>query len=273
MLEKFKDWLLINGSAWLTTRNYIGRMEQVLAKLPEEKFSADTLTAFLREVQIEHSVSTVNGYICALTAYLKFTKKEIILPKFLKGTKTLPQSIDELQLEQILNVLSQVLKRDYLKFRALLYMLFYTGIRIGEIDNLHRKDFNLDEQSAKILVTKTREERIVVYIVKVKDALKEYFNSEEEVENAFNINSNAVQQRFKDFKQYFPNLDLHPHVLRHSFAVYCLRNGVDVLTVSKLMGHKNIQTTERYLALTPSQFQEIYFNKLDNKEGKIGKKS
>jgi len=268
MLERYKDWLLINGNAWLTTRNYISRMEKVLSQIPEEKFNEETLTVFLRELQKDNSVSTVNGYLCALISYCKFIKRDIVLPKFLKGTKTLPQSIDEKQLDNIIDVLSQVLHRDFLKFKALFYTLFYTGIRIGEIDTLHRKDFDLEKKTAKILVSKTREERIVVYTEKTKDALKEYFDSEEEQENAFNINSNAVQQRLKDFKHYFPEINLHAHTFRHSFAVHCLRLGVDVLTVSKLMGHKNIQTTERYLALTPTQFQEIYFNKVDNGERK-----
>jgi integrase len=261
--EKFKDHLLISGNAFLTARNYISRIEQVLLKVKEEDFSEVTLTNFLRELQKENSVSTVNGYLNALTAYLKFIKKEIPLPKYLKDVKTLPQSFDEKQLEKLINLLGQICSRDYLKLKAVFYFLFYTGIRIGELDNLHRKDIDMEKKLAKIFVSKTKEERIVVFTEKTKDALKELFDSEEEETNAFNINANAVQQRLKEFKKYCPEINLHAHTFRHSFAVNCLTKGVDVLTVSKLMGHKNIQTTERYLRLTDTQFQNIYKEKVD----------
>jgi site-specific recombinase XerD len=127
----------------------------------------------------------------------------------------------------------------------------------------------MEKKTAKIFVSKTKEERMIVYTEKTKDALKEYFDSEEETENAFNINSNAVQQRFKDFKKYFPDINFHAHTFRHSFAVNCLRKGVDLLTVSRLLGHRNTTTTERYLGLTVTQFQEIYRNKVDNMEKKV----
>ena len=269
MLEKFKDYLLINGNAWLTATNYISRITKVLSVVKEEDFSEETLANFLRELQKENSVSTVNGYLYALTAYLRFLKTDISLPKVLKLTKTLPESIDELQLEKFIDTLSQVLHRDFLKLKALILFLFYSGIRIGEIDTLKRTHFDLDKKTVKIFVSKTKEERIVVYTEKTKDALKEYFNSEEEGETAFNINSNAVQQRFKDFKKYFPDINFHAHTFRHSFAVNCLRKGVDLLTVSRLLGHKDTKTTERYLGLTTTQFQEIYRNKVDNIEKKI----
>jgi len=267
--EKFKDHLLINGNAFLTARNYISRIERVLSKVKEEDFSEVTLTNFLRELQKENSISTVNGYLNALTAYLKFIKKEIPLPKYLKDVRTLPKSIDENQLEKIIDVLSQVLHRDFIKFKALFYFLFYSGIRIGEIDTLKRADFNFERKEAKIFVSKTKEERIIAFENKTKNALQSYFDSEEEVENAFNINSNAVQQRLKHFKKYFPDIDFHAHIFRHSFARYCLEVlGLDILTVSKLMGHSNITTTERYLRLTDTQFRDIYHRKADNKEEK-----
>ena len=263
MLEQFKDYLLINGNAWLTVTNYISRITKVLSIVKEEDFSEVTLAGFLRELQKKNSVSTVNGYLFALTAYLRFLKKDIKLPKVLKLTKTLPQSFDENQLDKIINILGQVCSRDYLKLKAVFYFLFYTGVRIGEINNLHRKDIDMEKKVAKIFVSKTKEERLVIFTEKTKDALKELFDSEEEETNAFNINANAIQQRLKEFKKYCPDINLHAHAFRHSFAVHCLTKGVDVLTVSKLMGHRNISTTERYLRLTDTQFQNIYKEKVD----------
>jgi site-specific recombinase XerD len=75
-MEKFKDWLLINGKSYLTARNYIGRINKVLSKIKEEDFSSETLTTFLRELQQQNnSAETVNAYHVALQTYLKFLKK------------------------------------------------------------------------------------------------------------------------------------------------------------------------------------------------------
>jgi integrase/recombinase XerC len=51
---------------------------------------------------------------------------------------------------------------------------------------------------------------------------------------------------------------IHPHLFRHSFAIGLLRNGVDILVVSKLLGHSNIQTTQRYLGLYTEELKEQY---------------
>jgi len=264
MLEKFKDYLLINGNAWLTATNYISRITKVLSVVKEENFTEETLANFLRELQKENAVSTVNGYLFALTAYLRFLKKDIKLPKVLKGTKTLPESINEVQLDKFIDTLSQVLHRDFLKFKALLLFLFYSGIRIGEMNTLKRNHFDFEKKTVKIFVSKTKEERIVRFTEEVKDALKDYFDSEEEAENAFNINSNAVQQRFKDFKKYLPDINLSAHTFRHSFIKYCVDKGVSPFKLMKMVGHRNIETTMRYFELNDEDIEKEYREKIDN---------
>jgi len=269
MLEKFKDYLLINGNAWLTATNYISRITKVLSVVKEENFTEETLAGFLRELQKENSVSTVNGYLFALRAYLRFLKREIKLPKVLKGIKKIPKSIDRGQLDKIINILSQVLHRDFPKFKALLLFLFYSGIRIGEIDILKRKHFDFEKKTAKIFVSKTKEERIIRFTEEVKDALKDYFESEEEVDNAFNINSNTVQQRFKDFKKYFPDINLHAHLFRHSFIKHCVDNDVRAVKLMKMVGHRNIETTMKYFELSDEDIEKEYREKIDNTEKKV----
>lgn len=265
MLDKYKDFLMINGHSWNTMNNYVLRMEKVLSSIKEEDFTQEKLTNYLIELKKNNSVSTVNGYNCAIRSYLSFLKKDIKLPKILKDVKTLPKSFDEKYFEEtIINTLSQVLSNDFIKFRALFYFLFYSGVRISEIDTLKREHFDLNNKTAKIFVSKTKEERMVIYTEKTKDYIKEYFESEPEDYNAFGITSNNVKQRIKGFKKYFPDFNLTAHSFRHSFAVNCLLKGVDLLTVSKLLGHSNITTTMRYLGLNNIQIQLIYKEKVDH---------
>lgn len=263
MISKFKDWLLVNGASYNTAQNYLYRMQILFAKVPEDTLSKDTIQAFLLSLHDKGSVSTINGYLNAIRSYLKYIKKDIELPTALKQPKTLPDSFDEKYLEDnIIPTISQICAEDYLKYRALFYFLFFAGIRISEINSLMRKDFDLKGRTAKIYMQKTRKERIVFYNEKTKSALEDYFNYEPEETNAFNTTALNVKQRIWKFKPNFPDINLHIHLFRHSFALNLLRKGVDLLSVSNLLGHSNINSTMRYLGLTTDQMQTIYNSKI-----------
>lgn len=268
-LQEFKNWLLLNGRAYNTAQNYTARIGQLLFSIKE--ITTENLSIFLRDLQTKQKASTVNAYLNAIRAYFKFLKiTDIEIPKKTKEVKTLPESFDEDYLEKILIPrLEQIIDKDYLKIKAICYFLFYTGIRIGEIDRLYRKNFDLENNKAKIIVSKTKEERIIFFTNKTKDIIKMYFDTEEETINAFNTKSNTIKVRFYRLKEYFPEINFHPHIFKHSFAVHCLRKGVDLLTVSKLLGHTNTRTTERYLKLTDAQFQTIYREKLEDKRSNL----
>src|SRR3972149_5221162 len=144
MLSKFKDYLLINGNSFNTAQNYVQRIEKLLREISIDNLSEDTINNYLRILQQKVSPSTFNGYIFAFKAFLIFLKKDIILPKVSRPIQTLPESFDEKYFEEeIIPTLEQITKTDFLKFRAIFYFLFYSGIRIGEINKIKRDDFDL----------------------------------------------------------------------------------------------------------------------------------
>ena len=256
---KYKDWLLLSGKSVRTVQNYIWRIERVLIVIPEAELSQDRINAFLIELQKTAKAVTVNGYIWAIMSYLKFIKKDIVLPKSLKPPKLIPKYFDETYfLDKIIPLTEQIIGKDILKFKAIFYFLFYTGIRSGEIDTLKRSDIDLENRKAKIYVSKTKEEREVYFNEATKTMLQEYFDSEPEVDNAFNMTVNGLHVRTKDFKHHLSDIHFHLHLFRSSFAVHCLRSGMQILSVSKSLGHKNIQTTMKYLGITDSDRQKEY---------------
>lgn len=258
-MEKYKDWLLLNGQALHTIQNYIWRMERVLAVIPEAELSQDKINAFLIELQKTKKSSTVNAYIWSINSYLQFIKKDIVLPKSLKLPKLMPKYFDEDYFKnQIIPLVEQLISNDILKFEAIFYFLFYTGIRSGELDLIKRSDIDLENRKARIYTPKTKEERYVYFNEATKDMLKEYFDSEPEEDNAFNMNAHALKERTKDFKNHLSDINFHLHLFRSSFAVHCLRSGMQILSVSKSLGHKNIQTTMKYLGITDSDRQKEY---------------
>jgi len=149
-----------------------------------------------------------------------------------------------------------------LKVKAILYFMFYTGVRQSEMVPIQRKDIDLKACIAKIYEKKTKKERLAVFPPRITKILLDYFNYCPEGENAFNIGKHSITYIFKALKHFFPKIRLRPHLLRHSFATHLLRKGVDIAVVSKLLGHSNISTTERYLRLDISLIKEVYNNKI-----------
>jgi site-specific recombinase XerD len=136
--------------------------------------------------------------------------------------------------------------------------MFYTGLRLGEIISLHRKDFDFEKKEFKLFMSKTKKERIMFFTEKVEKALQEYFTSDPETLNAFNLSYNAVRYIVFKLAGEITDVHVHPHLFRHSFAISLLRNGVDISVVSKLLGHSNITTTQRYLGLYTEELKEEY---------------
>lgn len=264
MLYKFKDWLMVNGHSYNTINNYVGRIDKFLANVSVENINEQDISAFLLKLKQENnSNSTINGYRNAIAVFLKFLKKDIALPHNLPIEQKLPESFTE---EYFLKTIIPTIENydpNPVKTKAILYFLFYSGIRIGEINFLKRKDFNLEKKNVKVFIPKTKEERMVCFTQKTAELISSYFETEAEDENAFNICSQKLQNMFFAQKEWFPEINWHAHLLRHAYATNLLEKGVDLWTVSKLLGHRDINSTMRYLGLNNSQIQKIYDDKID----------
>jgi integrase/recombinase XerD len=241
-------------------------MTKFLLKYKIEDISEETVSSFLMELRNQKkSFSTINGYRSTIQEFCKFLKKtDIQIPTYLKIDKKLPDSFTE---EYFLNTIIPIIEgKNGLKLKTICYFLFYSGIRISEIDTLKRKDFDLNNCTAKIYVPKTKEERIIFYTQSTKEIIEEYFDSEPEDFNAFGITSSSVKKAFDRLKKYFPDIKFRCHLFRHAFATISLQRGMDLVTVSQLLGHKNIQTTERYIGLNIAQKLQIYKDKWEIKK-------
>lgn len=266
-MTQFKDWLLINGKSYNTALNYLARIKRVL-EFTKNNLTTETISNFLRDMQTKNKPSTINSYLNAIKSYLLFiNKSDIILPKKLKEPKYLPQNFDEKYLEErVIPALLFTDKRNALKYKAIFYFLFYSGIRVGEIDNIKRADFNLDKNEVRVYIPKTKEERIVLYTEKAKKAIQEYFDYEPEETNAFNTTSAMIKQKCYRMKKYLPEINFHPHIFRHSFAIFVLKKGIDIGTLKTLMGHHSIASTTRYSELNNTQIKEIWDKKVEGKK-------
>lgn len=169
---------------------------------------------------------------------------------------------------------SLVARDRALRDRAILEVLYGCGVRVSELTGL---DFsNIDSSEQTICVYgKRRKERIVPYGRKAHAALEEYWPARERMLNRaksgarnkavfVNPSGGRLTKRmvFNIVKKYArlltPNLDLHPHALRHAFATHLLADGADLRAIQELLGHASLSTTQRYTHATIEQLMNVY---------------
>ncbi|MEO0275035.1 MAG: tyrosine-type recombinase/integrase, partial [candidate division WOR-3 bacterium] len=156
-------------------------------------------------------------------------------------------------------------KRD----KAIIELLYSSGLRASELVDLKWSQFNEKEREIRVF-GKGRKERIVPVGEKALDALRVYreeiqrskLNSEEYI--FVNLRGkkltrralwDIVNQRFESLARVF---GVHPHALRHSFATHLLNHGADLRAIQELLGHKSLSTTSVYTNLPMKALLDIY---------------
>ena len=257
MIEKYKNWLLVNGASTLTITSYIGKLKTFLKAVKVSEITEEKIVSFLLKLQDEHKPSTINHYKAVIKSFLNFLKKDIKLPKDLVIDKKIPDSIsEEYFIKEVIPVVECIFINP-LKIKAIMYFMFYSGVRLGEIENLKREDIDLNSRTAKIF-GKRKKERMVVFNKPTSAILSSYFISEAETINAFNIRREGLRQVFRTSKEYFKNISFRPHLLRHSFATMLSNKGVNSTTLQRLMGHEDIKTTQKYIGANTKELKIVY---------------
>ena len=264
-LDEYKNWLILKGNSEKTIENYLCKVAKFLEFLKDKQINQKNVNEFFLDLKNKISDSSFNNYRMIIKSYLFFKQLKIAIPPKVKTKRKIPKTITLEYFEKEIIPTIQVLKKNSLQIKAILYFMFFTGIRVGEIDYLKREHINLTRCIAKIYGKKTKEEREVIFSDKTRDILEAYFSSEPETINAFNMTSKAIQKMFERLKSYFKkDINFNPHLLRHSFGRYMISKGIDSEELRKLMGHSDIKTTQIYLSSIGIEDIKKKYDKLIN---------
>ena len=163
-----------------------------------------------------------------------------------------------------------LVKRD----RAVLELLYASGLRVSELTGLNLADMDRKEQMLRVR-GKGNKERIVPYGGKAEQALEAYGPVREEIlrkagsrgdQQAVFLNHfgtrltpRSVARVLKKYARLVNvNWDLHPHSLRHAFATHLLADGADLRAIQELLGHSSLSTTQRYTHASIRQLLDVY---------------
>lgn len=230
----------------------------------------------LKTRSIAHNLTVINSFynfLCNENIITTNPCNNISLPK---APKPLPNYLTEEEITKLLNIKLNT-PYDY-RNKAILELLYATGLRISELCNLKITDIDLDNALIRVF-GKGKKERIVpitdLVIKYLKIYIENYRNEilkNKDSEYLFISNSQkqiSRQALFKIIKAQCKYVGIEknvsPHVIRHSFATHLLKHGADLRIIQELLGHEDITTTQIYAHLVNEKIKEDYENHPRNK--------
>lgn len=186
--------------------------------------------------------------------------------------KALPKPIPINQVRQLLEQPSKLSTSEAKRDRAMLELLYASGMRISEMVSLNMGDVNLDGEYFVRCFGKGKKERIIPLYEQIARAIQQYIEEERpklsrgRKEEALFLNARGERltrqgfwQKLKEYaKSAGLSSQISPHTLRHSFATHMLSGGADLRSVQELLGHANISTTQVYTHLTTEHARRDY---------------
>lgn len=222
------------------------------------------------------AVSTVSRNLASLRSFYQYLCRTKVISEdptvnleSPKIERKLPKVLTSEQVELLLEQPKCVDLKGY-RDKAMLELVYATGIRVTELISLNLSDINLE--SGYIKCAGKTKERIIPIGTLAVNALKEYINKsrsillKDENDQALFVNVNGhrlTRQGFwKIIKQYKAqaniDVDITPHTLRHSFAVHLLENGAELRAIQEMLGHSDISSTQVYAQIGQNRIKDVY---------------
>lgn len=222
------------------------------------------------------SAATVSRNIACLKSFYHFLFKEAVVTKDIsenlrapKVEKKIPEIMTTNEVVRLLEQPKGGSPKD-VRDKAMLELLYATGIRVSELISLKVSDVNL--QMGYIIVLDSNKERVIPFGHEAKAALTRYMDDTrkemllDKSSDILFVNCSGEPMSRQGFwklikfyaKKAGIEADITPHTLRHSFAAHLVENGADLRSVQEMLGHSDISTTQVYANLTHSRIREVY---------------
>ena len=292
MINDFMEHLEVEGGRSLKTvenyRLYLERFMEFADDITVDKITTEMIRKFRLWLNRyknyndqELSLITQSYHLIALRGFLTYLSRrdvpslsadKIILPK------TVREQVTFLHYDEVSNLLDQIdVGTDAgLRDRAIIELLFSSGLRVSELVNLNRDHINLGrrefmvrgkgQKDRPVFVSKGAAERVEDYLAVRQDSLAPLFISYSKNAGQLDtsgdyrrLSARSIQRMVAQYAR-LAGITKHvsPHTLRHSFATDLLMNGADLRSVQAMLGHSNISTTQVYTHVTDQHLKEVF---------------
>jgi integrase/recombinase XerC len=270
-----------NVSAY-TVRNYTRDLLEFFTFVSEsgidtlKKVDKRTLRAYLAELMRKsYAKSSIARKLSAIRSFYRYLMREELVSASPAATtvspkldKRLPEFLTQDEAKRLVES-PDISQPQGQRDRALLELLYASGLRVSELVNMNVDQVNLATNEIRVW-GKGSKERVVLIGTPAAEALYNYINSGRKEllggkrNNALFVNrygerilARRVQKILRKYSKSI-NKRVHPHVLRHTFATHLLDGGADLKVVQELLGHADLASTQIYTHVTQSRARKIY---------------
>ncbi len=258
-IRQFSEWLSEYGVNSVVDATQLN-ISDYMAHLEEDGRSSATISRSLASLKNFYTYLVSSGFL---------EKTPVVDIHIERGEKKLPEILTGREIELLLSQPVCIEPKGF-RDKAMLEVMYATGIRVSELLDLDVDDVNLEQGIIKC--SGNKKSRIIplypaalqalsVYLRDIRDILA---TSTDEKALFVNVNGSRMSRQgfWKILKHYQVSAhiekDITPHTLRHSFAVHLLENGADLSSLQELMGHSDISSTQMYTHMVNQKIKAVY---------------
>ena len=259
-IRQFDHWLEQNGGLTVLDAGQMN-IARFLEHLQQEGRSSATVSRGLASLKNFYAYLVSTGFLAESPVNSQIHVE--------RGEKKLPQVLSGAQVDKLLAQPAPVDPKG-IRDKAMLELLYATGIRVSELIELNLEDFNPDLKSIRVGDQK-KNRAIPLYPAALRaltlylaDARSVLVSDSGEIALFVNINGSRMSRQgfWKILKHYQAKAgieqEITPHTLRHSFAVHLIENGAELTAVKELMGHSDISSTQVYTHMINQKVKSVY---------------
>lgn len=269
-------------------RRYLERYVEFAGDVTVEKITSESirkyrlwLNRYVGEIGEELATITQSYHLIAMRGFLNYLSKRDIpslSPNKIELPKVHRKQVTFLHIEEVERILDAIPTDDqpqHLRDRAILELLFSSGLRVSELVNLDQGHVNTKRREFMVR-GKGQKDRPVFISVSAADHVDAYLASRSDTLAPLflNYSRNSVSDTSGNYRRLTPRsiqriitkytklagITKHvtPHTMRHSFATDLVMNGADIRSVQSMLGHSNISTTQVYTHVTDAHLRDVY---------------
>lgn len=295
LLERFKEMLVAERNLSMNSiESYVRDITKFMHLYDDmEKISQEDIQRYIEILRNNGSRnSTIQRNISSLRQFFGFLYDEKNLHsnpmthlKTKAKHKTLPKTISEEEMKMLLSYFDNATTKTSIRLRCMLHVLYAGGLRVSELVSLKNDALIYDAESDRhfiIIKGKGNKERIIPLHKHASTSIVQYKQSIRSMSTKKNtcntyMFSSSISKEGHMTRQGFAKIlkkvaeevgiareKISPHVIRHAFATHMLNHGADLLSIQKLLGHKDISTTQIYTHVASEKLKKIVEENFDS---------